>query len=282
MNPVIELTGIHKLYGKNIRALNNVNIKVEKGQIFGLLGPNGAGKSTLVKVLLTVVRPSEGRGLLLGENLGHKPVLSKVGYLAEHYQFPFYLSGRQIIDLAGALTGVSKEDRLKRIPKLLETVSMTEAADRKVSEYSKGMKQRIGLAQALINEPELVILDEPTDGLDPLGRYDFRQIVTDLKNQGKTVLINSHLLSELEMVCDHVAIMVEGEVRKQGPIKELTKTHQYFEIHLADGEVMRIDVKEASEIQETIDRLRAENRIIREIKEVRTSLEDLFIETVGS
>ncbi|HRQ72357.1 MAG TPA: ATP-binding cassette domain-containing protein [Phycisphaerales bacterium] len=229
---VIDLHHVAKTYRGRIRALCGIDMQVRRGEVFGLLGPNGAGKSTLVKILMTVIRPTECRGTMLGEPVGHKPTLAKVGYLPEHHRFPPYLTGSQVVDFYGALSGSPRADRRRRTGELLELVGMKDWAKKKVGSYSKGMRQRIGIAQSLVNSPEVVLLDEPTDGVDPVGRRDIREIVQRLRSEGRTVFINSHLLSELEMVCDRVAILVQGRVVSQGTIDELTADKRRYEIEL--------------------------------------------------
>lgn len=228
----IDIRAVDKRYKGKVHALRGIDLTVGRSEVFGLLGPNGAGKSTLVKILTTIVRPTHCEGRVLGRPVGHKPTLRSVGYLPEHARFPDYLTGRQILDSAAAMTGVPRSDARQRIPRLLDIVGMTDWAKKKVTTYSKGMKQRIGIAQALINDPDLVFLDEPTDGVDPVGRRDIRNIVQQLRDEGKTVFLNSHLLSELEMVCDRVAILVQGRVVSQGTIDELTRDQGYIEIEL--------------------------------------------------
>ncbi|MCK6476890.1 MAG: ABC transporter ATP-binding protein [Phycisphaerales bacterium] len=213
----IDLSHVSKTYGRKVRALRDIAMHVARGEIFGLLGPNGAGKSTLVKILMTVIRPSRADGTMLGGRIGDKSVLRRVGYLPEHHRFPEYLTGRQVIEFYGAMAEVPRRERRRRSVELLELVGMKEWGDTKVKGYSKGMRQRVGIAQALVNDPELVVLDEPTDGVDPVGRRDIRAILSRLREQGRTVFLNSHLLSELEMVCDRVAILVHrGRGRRPG------------------------------------------------------------------
>ena len=214
-------------------ALSDLSLRVRPGEIFGLLGPNGAGKSTLVKIMVSVVRPTRASGTILGQPVGHRPTLARIGYLPESHRFPRYLTGRQAIEFFAALSKVDRPTRKRRTAELLETVGMSQWADRRVSEYSKGMMQRVGLAQALATDPDLVILDEPTDGVDPVGRRDIRDVLGRLKAQGKTVFVNSHLLSELEMICDRIAILIGGRVARQGTMNELAAAKQRFEIELA-------------------------------------------------
>ncbi len=228
----MELTHVDKRYGRRVHALKDVSLNVNRGEIFGLLGPNGAGKSTLVKILMTVVRPTRAEGFVLGEPVATKSALRRVGYLPENHRFPKYLTGRQTLELFASLSGSPREWRRRRIPELLEQVGMTAWADQKIARYSKGMLQRVGIAQALAGDPELVVLDEPTDGVDPVGRRDIRDLLVQLKQQGKTVFINSHLLSELEMVSDRVAIMVAGQVARYGTIAELAVTRRCYEIEV--------------------------------------------------
>jgi len=229
----IDLRNVAKIYKGKIHALRGIDMKVNRGEIFGLLGPNGAGKSTLVKIMTTIVRPTHAEGNILNNPIGHKPTLQRVGYLPENHRFPRYLTGRQTIEFFAALSNVDRATRKKRADELLEVVGMKDTADRELSTYSKGMAQRIGLAQAMANDPDLIILDEPTDGVDPVGRRDIRNVLLKLREQGKTIFINSHLLSELEMISDRVAILVSGQVARQGTLNELTVTDQRYEIEIA-------------------------------------------------
>ncbi|MBX3378965.1 MAG: ABC transporter ATP-binding protein [Phycisphaeraceae bacterium] len=236
----IDLRDVDKLYGgafsKRVHALRGIDMQVGRGEVFGLLGPNGAGKSTLVKILMTVIRPTRAQGNVLGRSVGHKPTLARVGYLPEHHRFPDYLTGRQVVEYYGAMAGVGRRDRKQRAAQLLDFVGMARWADTRVRGYSKGMRQRVGIAQTLVNKPDLVIWDEPTDGVDPVGRRDIRQMCVELKRQGTTVMLNSHLLSELEMVCDRVAILVQGRVSSQGTINDLTVHRQAYEIEVSTGD----------------------------------------------
>ncbi len=316
----INLSSVDKVYKGGVHALRGIDMRVARGEIFGLLGPNGAGKSTLVKILMTVIRASHAEGTMLGQPIGHKPTLARVGYLPEHHRFPEYLTGAQVIDFYGALCNVPTPERRQRLPALLELVGMKDWANVKVKGYSKGMRQRIGIAQALINEPDLVVLDEPTDGVDPVGRRDIRLMLQHLKEQGKTIFLNSHLLSELEMVCDRVAILVQGRVASHGTLDELTADQGRFEIELAQGTMpeqiraalerlpqilwhdqtrppgdtsdtgslparlrgstLSIKAQDAVAIQPCIDALRAHALVIRAVRWNRPSLEDLFMQAV--
>ncbi|HCT45927.1 MAG: ABC transporter ATP-binding protein [Phycisphaerae bacterium] len=304
MEAVIDVRGVEKMYKGRVHALRGVDLKVGSGEIFGLLGPNGAGKSTLVKVLLTVIRATKCEGSLLGAKVGDKSVLSQVGYLPEHHNFPKYLTSRQLLRHFGAMAGVDRSVRNSKAEELLELVGMKDWSDSKLGSYSKGMRQRVGIAQALMNDPKLVILDEPTDGVDPIGRKDIREILTRLKDEGRTVFLNSHLLSELEMVCDRVAIMVHGLMRQQGTIEELTDGQSGYAIRAttAIGSDVRstvqaklqgvdaIETKDPTElvfatsdaevVQPVIDTLRSQGVSIKAFGFRRPSLEDLFVKAV--
>ena len=295
--PVIDLRNVRKTYKGRIEALRGVDLAVGEGEIFGLLGPNGAGKSTIVKIMMTVVRATAGGGTLLGQPLGDKGALARVGYLPEHHRFPAYLTGRQVVDFFGALAGMRRVERRVRTEAMLDLVRMRDWADRRLGTYSKGMQQRVGLAASLVNDPRLVVLDEPTDGVDPVGRKEIRDLLVRLRGEGRTIFVNSHLLSEIEMVSDRVAIMVQGRVWAQGTIDDLTRSSRRFEISVRGaapewassmGSVrmepgsttIALQVADAIEAQPTIDRLRAQGVIIERAVSVRESLEDLFIRAV--
>ena len=220
---VISLECVSKVYGGNTHALRDVSLKVGAGEIFGLLGPNGAGKSTLVKVLLTVVKPSVARGEMLGQPIGDKKTLARVGYLPEQHRLAPYLTARQAVEFVAALSGVDRATRKKRAAELLDRVGLSKWMDRRVDVFSKGMRQRAGLAAALVNDPQIIFLDEPTDGVDPVGRVEIRDLLIQMRREGRTVFLNSHLLGEAEQVCDRVAILVQGRVVKQGSMADLQK-----------------------------------------------------------
>ncbi|CAN5426608.1 ABC transporter ATP-binding protein [soil metagenome] len=231
----IDLRHVAKTYRGRVYALRGIDMQVHRGEVFGLLGPNGAGKSTLVKIMMTVIRPTRADGTVLGKPIGHKPTLARVGYLPENHRFPRYLTGRQTLHFFAALSAMPRSARRRRASELLDTVGMSEWADRPVATYSKGMMQRVGLAQALANDPDLVLLDEPTDGVDPMGRKEIRDVLSAVRAQGKTVFINSHMLSELEMICDRVAILLGGTVARQGTMDDLAGAKQRYEIEFVPG-----------------------------------------------
>jgi ABC-2 type transport system ATP-binding protein len=338
MTLCLDLHSVAKTYRGKVHALRGIDMQVERRSVFGLLGPNGAGKSTLVKILMTVIRASAAKGTVLGFPVGDKAALRHVGYLPEHNRFPEYLTGAQVLDFFGAMAVVPRAERKKRSAELLELVGMKDWANKPVRTYSKGMRQRMGIAQALMNDPDLVVLDEPTDGVDPVGRRDIRNVLLHLKDRGKTVFLNSHILSELEMVCDRVAILVQGRVSSQGTLDQLTAHRRCYEIELAaenetvaetifrgalppgaslaappppptaattppptgqlarrvgitgtlatgesleiDHSLIRVGTSDATVVQPMLDALRARGGIIKAVRPVRPSLEDLFMEAV--
>lgn len=233
---VIETRELRKDYGR-IQALKGVSLAVQKGQIYGLLGQNGAGKTTLIKILLGIVKISDGQAELLGQPAGTTSVRRRVGYLPEDHQFPQYHSAYSLMDFYGQLYGVSRDERRRKIPETLELVGIAGRMHSKIKTYSKGMKQRLGIAQSLLHDPELIFLDEPTDGVDPLGRREIRELMAVLKEKGHTIFLNSHLLGEVELICDRVAILQKGQLVREGTIAELTAQKGRFEIGLAPGEV---------------------------------------------
>ncbi len=230
-NSVIETVNLTKLYdGK--AGCQEICLAISRGQIFGFLGPNGAGKSTLVKMLVGLLFPTSGRAALLGRPLGDLEARKKIGFLPENFSYQRWLTGYELLKLHGSLSGMDKKQQRRRIPEVLELVGMAEKGGQKVGNYSKGMQQRIGLACALLPDPELVFLDEPTSALDPIGRREVREIVRLLKRQGKTVFLNSHLLSEVEMVCDQVAIINKGRIITSGAMQELLSGRTEVEVAL--------------------------------------------------
>lgn len=208
---VIETSGLRKVYGAKV-AVADLTLEVPRGEVFGFLGPNGAGKSTSVKMLLGLAAPSGGSARLLGRAPGDAQAMARVGFLPEHFRFHEWLQARELLDLHAQLYGIGAAVRRRRIAELLELVGLAEHARRPIASFSKGMLQRIGLAQALLNEPELVFLDEPTSALDPFGRMMVRRIIHELKARGTTVFLNSHLLSEVEATCDRVSFIRAGRV----------------------------------------------------------------------
>jgi ABC-2 type transport system ATP-binding protein len=291
---VIQIQDVEKVYRGKVHALRGVSLDVMDGEIFGLLGPNGAGKSTLVKILMTVIHASKISGTLLEKPIGHRKSLETVGYLPEHHRFPYYLTGKQVLHHFGALSKVPRSDRNSRATSLLGRLGLAGWEHKKVNTYSKGMLQRLGIAQALMNNPKLLILDEPTDGVDPVGRREIRDLLAELREEGRAIFLNSHLLSELEMVCNRVAIMVKGKVTMQGTIESLTKDSKRYEIRIegelpewvneccdeVNDKMLIIQGDDPQKIQPIIDRLRGDNCMILSVNPVRENLEDLFMRAV--
>jgi len=208
-SPVIETRGLCRRFGDKV-AVVDLSLSVAAGEVFGFLGPNGAGKTTSLKMLLGLVRPSAGEARVLGRPLGDRRALGRVGFLPEHFRFPDWLTGRELLEFHGRLFGLHGAPLRARVDGLLERVDLLDAAHRRLRDYSKGMLQRVGLAQALLAEPALVFLDEPTSGLDPLGRRLVRDVIGELRGRGVTVFLNSHLLGEVEATCDRVVFLKQG------------------------------------------------------------------------
>lgn len=227
MSAVIETFNLGKVYeaafkGQDVHALKDLNLTVNQGEIFGYLGPNGSGKTTTIKMILGLIFPTSGSIKVLGrEDIGSIAVRKNIGYLPEGAYYPDFLKGEEVLKFYGQLYGLSGRDLAKRIDRVLEVVGMTRARRRLIKGYSKGMRQRIGLAQALINDPQILIFDEPTTGLDPIARKEIRDILVQLRNEGKTLLISSHELLEVELITDRVGILYEGVLQVQGTLPEL-------------------------------------------------------------
>ncbi len=240
---VVETYELRKVYrtgfwmNQKMVSLQGCTLQIFQGETFGLLGPNGAGKTTLLKSLLGITRPTSGKGLLLGQALGDRTVKQRVGYLPENAYFYDYLTGWEFLQYVAGLFQIPASVQKRRIPELLELVGLEQSAARKkqLHQYSKGMLQRIGMAQALINDPEVVFLDEPMSGLDPLGRYQIREIILSLKAQGKTIFFNSHVLSDVEKICDRVAILARGELLCIGSLPELLGNADSYQVKIKGG-----------------------------------------------
>ena len=229
MPPAFTTAHLRKEFGDKT-AVADLSLTVEQGEVFGFLGPNGAGKTTSVKMLLGLVQPTSGAGEVLGRPLGNPAARGKVGFLPEHFRFHSWLTGTEFLKLHSELYGMSRTDARQRIPELLELVGLTPHAGKRLSGYSKGMLQRVGLAQALLNRPKLVFLDEPTSGLDPFGRRLVRDIIRDQRKQGTSIFLNSHLLSEIEVTCDRVAFIKHGQIIRTASLKELAEGEVSVEV----------------------------------------------------
>lgn len=298
MDLAIETVKLTKHYGKKV-GCTDICLRVSRGQIFGFLGPNGAGKSTLVKILMGLLFPTSGEARLLGRPLGDKKIRRKIGYLPENFRYHDWLTCRQLLEFHASLYGMSNADKKNRIPRVIDTVGLTGRENQKICTYSKGMQQRAGLACALLPDPELLFLDEPTSALDPLGRRDVRTILVDLRASGKTIFLNSHLLSEVEMICDTVAFISKGTVIRQGNLDELRSAEIIVEMRfkgmnehikaalssIASSFTIEGDTVLASVSREEDVPLLAEVVIQRggrlyELNRKRSSLEEMFISMV--
>jgi ABC-2 type transport system ATP-binding protein len=223
MSLAIETVGLTKRYGR-LTAVDKLNLRVSANTIHGFLGPNGAGKTTTIKILVGLLRPDGGAVTVLGQELGwDKPdIRLKIGYMPELPKLPKHLKGTELLDIYGRMCGMTKEERKRQIPELLDTVDLRERGNDLIGKYSKGMQQRLGMAQALLNEPELVILDEPSIGLDPVGMVEVRKTMKDILKEGFTVFLSSHLLNEVQQVCTHVTIINKGVALASGTLKEIS------------------------------------------------------------
>ncbi|MEO8354313.1 MAG: ABC transporter ATP-binding protein [Chloroflexota bacterium] len=295
----IETEGLRKVFGDHA-AVKGLTLQVSQGEVFGFLGPNGAGKTTSMKMLLSLVTPTSGKASLLGAPIGDRQTLARVGFLPEHFRFQEWLTGGEFLQLHGQLLGMEKSALKKRQDELLERVGLTGFRNKQLRTYSKGMLQRIGLAQALLNHPALVFLDEPTSGLDPVGRRLVRDVIHELRGEGTCVFLNSHLLSEIEVTCNRVAFIRHGEVirildlasldgnqsvvtiRAAGLSPEMiTGTERWGrDIHAEDGQ-LTLTVQDEAQIPEINRYLVAQGANVYAITPTRKSLEEIFIETVG-
>lgn len=274
LTPAVELSGLTKdftvgLRGVRLRAVDQLSLTIAPGEIFGLLGPNGSGKSTTIKVVLGLLRPTAGACRVFGVSSERVEARLAVGYLPEAPNFYRFLSGRELVTFYGRICGLQGATLAARVADVIAWVGLAEAADRRVGTYSKGMLQRIGLAQALVHDPQLVILDEPTAGVDPIGAAAITELIRELKARGKTVLITSHLLAQIEDVCDRVAILDKGRLLACGPVAALSAEGQ----HAAES-------LNAAEQAELAQWLAARGKTVAALGGPRARLDQIFIERV--
>jgi len=274
--PALEVRGLCKRYG-SITALDGVELSVASGELVGLLGPNGAGKSTLVKIACGLVRPSAGAASVCGAAAGSRAARASLGYLAELFRFPGWCTASEVLRLhqrlAGSAGGLAERDEL------LELVGLADSAGRQVDAMSKGMQQRLGIAQALIGSPRLLLLDEPTSALDPAGRHAVRALLEQLRTRGTAVLLNSHLLSEIELVCDRVVILSRGQVVAAGRPEELTRAGGVA-VHTGDG-IRRFPDAGREQAPAIVASLVAGGAEVYEVHVLRSTLEDVYLEAVS-
>jgi len=301
--PVVETSNLVKTYREPLKrrtvdALRGVSVRVERGIIFGLLGQNGAGKTTFTKILLSLVQPTSGQAQVLGGSPTDARIRSRIGYLPEQMRLPELMKAPSLLRLMGQYYGMDRRALEQRIPEVLEQVGL--AGNKKmIQAYSKGMRQRLGLAQALLGDPELLFLDEPTEGLDPLGRKQIRDLLLRKRAQGKTILLNSHILSEVEMICDKVVIVNEGQVVRAGKPADFIRATGAYRLRVAavtdavhaavqgvlgpvtwEGATTTFTPRDRSQLNALVDRLRAVPVEIEALEPVRASLEDYFLELV--
>lgn len=308
--PVIQVKNLKKSYKSGlfrrraINALQGADLEVPRGAVYGLLGPNGAGKTTMIKILLGIVRKTSGEATVLGQQAGALDCRKRIGYLPENHRIPRHLTGTTALEYFGCLSGMTTADVRRRSPELLDIVGLKGRESERVSGYSKGMQQRLGLAQALLHQPELIILDEPTDGVDPGGRKDIREVLLRLADDGTTVFLNSHLLQEIELVCESVAILNKGTVLENGRVQDITNELADAALHYRlagkkegilaalgaeteltaqlDGSwAAEVAVSDNAEGDRIIDQLRKHDISILAINRKRLSLEEAFLKIIG-
>ncbi|MFI5198002.1 MAG: ATP-binding cassette domain-containing protein [Thermoanaerobaculia bacterium] len=310
MTAAIEVRGLRKDYraglgGREVNALSGIDFAVEPGELFGLLGPNGAGKTTTVKILLGLTHATAGTATLLSQPVSDPESRRRVGYLPEGHRFPGYLTARQTLSIFGRMSGVAPRDLARRIPELLSRMKLSDWTDVKVKNFSKGMTQRLGLAAALVHEPEVLLLDEPTDGVDPVGRREIRDLLKAEAAKGRAILLNSHLLSEIELTCDRVAVLRNGRVAAMGTIEELTKKEEKkdslkvyklvasgvddavlaaFRETGAGAERVnghfRVATRDPQHLNALIDEARQRGALLTELTPEKSTLEDVFVDLV--
>lgn len=299
MNFAVHTQGLRKLFGDKV-AVKNLSLSVNRGEIFGFLGPNGAGKSTSIKMLLGLVKPTAGEALIFGSPPSNIEIRRKVGFLPEDFRFYDWMTPAELLNLHGRLCGVSHTELAKRVPRLIEMVGLAAHSQKRLKAFSKGMLQRIGLAQALVHEPELIFLDEPTSGLDPMGRRLVRDIIRAQKERGATVFLNSHLLSEIEVTCDRVCFIREGEVVashdlrtfSQGEIRVVTRgrnlgngasqsIREWASSAEFDSDRLTFTVRSHEHLPLVLRQLVNCGAELYEFTPRRISLEDLFLQIMG-
>ena len=271
------------LFKKRVEAVHEVSFEVERGEILGLLGPNGAGKTTTIKMLMGLIFPSRGKAEIFGRPVPTIESKRELGFLPESPYFYDYLTGQELLDLMGQLCGLDRATRTRRAGELLERVGLGPARDRPLRKYSKGMLQRIGLAQALLNDPKLVVLDEPMSGLDPIGRKEVRDLILELRAEGRTILFSTHILSDVELLCDRVAIIAQGRLLESGPLHRILSPlllHTEIVLESAAGlELVQLDP--AADVNERLRVALAEGRRVVSVTPRKESLEDLFVRELG-
>lgn len=306
MEPVLRIESLSKDYkrgfwGNRVRALNNLSLQVRQGEIFGFLGPNGAGKTTTLKILLRIIYPTEGKAWILGQDIDSPRIKQSVGYMPENPYFYRFLTAEEFLRFYATLSDVPVEDRERRIDELIHLVGLDHARKVRIGEYSKGMTQRIGLAQALIHQPEIIFMDEPLSGLDPIGRLEMRELILRLREQGKTIFFCSHILSDVESICERVAILHKGNLLRLGAISELleariksidvkvrggdeTSLQSFKEKALrtsSRGDLLEMSFSSEEDCQQLVQALPAAGAQLVSMQPQRETLEEYFMHIVG-
>lgn len=304
MDSAIRIEGLTKSYlnkttGTKVAAVDDLHLEVYPGEIFGFLGPNGAGKTTTIKMLLGLIFPDKGDAYILGKPIGESAVRKQVSYLPESPYFYDYLTGRGVLEFYGKLFGIGGKELRTLVDKLLEQVGLSRDGDKLLRSYSKGMLQRIGIAQALINDPQVLFLDEPTSGLDPLARLEIRDTIMNLKQMGKTVFLSSHQLLEVEVTCDRISILNKGKLLRQGKLEDLLPSGKMqivasvakavepelkalgAELEVDAEGLLMASVALDSSVDKAIDAIRKQGGSIKSVTQQRRSLEQLFVDTIG-
>ncbi len=313
MTPVVEIENLTKDYEigflrkRRVRALDGLTLSVEAGQIFGFLGANGAGKTTTLKLLMRLIYPTTGSAKILGQNISDVRMHARIGYLPEQPYFYDYLTAREFLNYCAELFGFDRKERTRRTEDVLARVHLEPKAwDKQLRKFSKGMLQRVGIAQAIINAPEIVFLDEPMSGLDPIGRREVRDLIASLRTQGTTVFLCSHILSDIEVLCDRVAILRRGRLAEEGRLEDLSQSAgedarieitvagaqaEIIESHMAgleDAQVTatasgaRIEVRDERDVDAALAALRHAGGRLVSVQPVRQSLEELFMRDAGN
>ena len=304
----VELKGLTKDYparsfsSRKVRALDHLTLSIEEGELFGLIGPNGAGKTTTLKIIMNLIFPTEGEAFILEKPVGDIEIKKCIGYLPENPYFYDYLTGRELLDYYGQLFGLSRTERKRRVQELLERVGLADATDLQLRKYSKGMMQRVGIAQALLNRPRILFLDEPMSGLDPMGRRDLTLLIQELNESGATILLSSHILPDVEALCDRVAILNKGKLVREGRLDEILNVSVRAVELMVDnlperaeteleplaryvrrlGQRVKLEIESERAVEEALVVIRRHDAQIVSLNPVKQTLEEYFVKEVVS
>ncbi len=298
-----ELTKHFKrgFWGRKVKALENLNLEVEKGEVFGFLGPNGAGKTTTIKILLQLIFPTRGRAWIMGKPIQDRSIHRNIGYMPESPYFYRFLTAKEFLHFFGRLNGFSRAERARKTKEVLKTVGLEDAGDVRIGEFSKGMTQRIGLAQSMLTDPDLILMDEPLSGVDPIGRAEIRDTILTLRDRGKTIFFCSHILSDVESICERVAILNHGKLLETGKISELVHRGEIrFEAHVRNvteeqkkslaanalasrehGDGLFLTLPNQYSVDTLLNQIHGTNVKLVSLNERRESLESYFMRLIG-